>query len=150
MFVREDGVEVGDGPAMVLDVAGEAIETTEAFDFFRVVEASGFERAAQDAEGFVVGGEGDGEGMSVFAAVGEGEARRIGEAAGRAVDYFRDERERLQGARAQAFDEQEGSEVAEVLLVGDGEHGAEALQVHIGGADVVVRWHDEAAGAGEG
>ena len=149
VLVFEDGVEVGEGLTVLLDFTGEAIETAEAFHFFGMAEARGFERAAQDAEGFVVGGERDGEGVTIFAAVSEGEAGRVGEAAGRSVDDFGDERQRLQGARAEAFHEEEGGEVAEVLVVSDGEDGAEALQIDVGGPDVVVRGHDEAAGLAE-
>lgn len=107
MLVLEDGVEVGEGLTTLLDLAGEAIEAAEAFDFFGVAEARGFEGAAQDAERFIVGGERDGEGVAVFPAMREGEASRIGEAAGRGMDDFRDERQRLDGARAESFDEQE-------------------------------------------
>ena len=107
MLVRDDGVEVGHRVAALLDFPGEAIETAEAFDFFRVAEAGGFERAAQDAEGFVISREGDGERAAVFAAVGEGEAGGIGEAAGRPVHDFGDESQRLEGARTESFDEEE-------------------------------------------
>ena len=107
LLVGNDGVEVGYGLAMLLDFAGEAIETAEAFDLFCVAEAGGVKRAPQDSEGFVVGGKRDGERMSVFAAVSEGEASGIGEAAGRAVHDFGDESERLQGTWAQTFDEEE-------------------------------------------
>jgi len=107
VFVLDDGVEVGERLTALLDLAGEAIQAAEAFDFFGVAEARGFEGAAEDAERFIVGGERNGKGVAVFPAMREGEASRIGEAAGRAVDDFRDERQRLEGARAESFDEEE-------------------------------------------
>lgn len=49
--------------------------------------------------------------MAVLAAVGEGEARRIGKAAGRAAGDFSDQSERLKRARAELFLQQEIGEV---------------------------------------
>ena len=62
--------------------------------------------------------------MAVFASVREGEACGIGEAAGCAVHDFGNECERLKGSRSQAFDQQQGGEVAKFLLVRNCEDSA--------------------------
>ena len=104
-LVADGGGEVGEGFEVGFDVAGEAVEAAEAFEFFGVSDFGGVEGAAEDGERFVVGFEWDGEGVSVFAAVGEGEAGGVSEAAGRAVDDFSDEGEGLKSAGAEAFDQ---------------------------------------------
>jgi hypothetical protein len=102
-FVLDDGVEVSERFAVGFDVAGKAVKAAEAFEFLGVSELGSIEGAAEDGQGFVVGFEGDREGVAVFASVGEGETGGIGEATGRAVDDFGDEGEGLEGARPQAF-----------------------------------------------
>jgi len=101
--VSESCGEVGHGVKVGFDVAGEFVEAAEAFEFFGVAHFGGVEGATENAEGFVVGFEGDGEGVAVFTAVGEGEAGGVGEAAGCAVDHFGDKGERLQCAGAETF-----------------------------------------------
>src|SRR5689334_4202926 len=65
------------------------------------------------------------------------------------MDDLRDEREGLQRTRTETFDQQQRGKVPKVLLVCDGEDGAQASQVDIGGANVVVRRHYEPAGVAE-
>ena len=57
--------------------------------------------------------------MAVLAAVREGEARRIGEAARRAVDHLGDQRQRLQGPRPEIFQQQQRREIAQLAFIGD-------------------------------
>jgi len=102
--VRYGGIEVGEGVAVVFHGAGEAVEAAEAFHLLRVVEPRGVEGATQHSERIVISSERDGKGMAVFAAMREREARRIREAGGRAVHDFRNQSERLQRARAEAFE----------------------------------------------
>ena len=104
-FVLNGGGEIGDGVEIGFDVAGEFVEAAEAFEFFGVAEFGGVEGAPKDGEGFVICLQRDREGMAVFAAVSEGEAGGIGEAAGRAVDNFSDKCEGLECARAETFDQ---------------------------------------------
>ena len=65
--------------------------------------------------------------MAVLAAVREREARRIVEARRRAVHDLGDQRQRLQRARAELFEQQERGEVAQVALVRQRQHRAEPL-----------------------
>ena len=81
--------------------------------------------------------------MAVFAAVREREARRIGEAAGRSVHDFGNQRERLQRARAEIFEQQQRGKIAELALVGDGQHRAQPFQVDVSRAHVVMRRHHQ-------
>ena len=50
--------------------------------------------------------------MSVFSPMSECEARRIVEPCGRAVHHFRDEGERLQRARPELLEQQDGRRAA--------------------------------------
>ena len=101
----DGGGEVGEGVEVLFDVAGEFVEAAEAVELLGVAEFGGVKGAPEDREGFVVGLEENGEGVSVFAAMSEGETGGIGEAAGCAVNDFGHERQRLKGARAQTFDQ---------------------------------------------
>ena len=145
VFAGECGVEIGDWIPGVFDDAREAVKAFEAVEFLCVADASGVECAAEDVEGFVVGLQRNRKRMAVFTAVGERETRGIGEASGCAVNDFGDERERLQSARSKPFDEQERRKIAKFLAMGYGENGAEAFEIDIGFADIVMRRHDEAA-----
>lgn len=143
--MRECSSEVGERLTVLFDGAGEAIKAAEAFDLLGMAKARGVKRAAKDGKRFVVGLERHREWVAVLAAVREGETRGVGEAAGCAVHDFRNERERLQRARTEAFDEQQRGEVAKIVLVRYGEHRAETLEVDVCCAHVVVLWHDELA-----
>ena len=101
----DGGGEVGEGVEVLFDVAGEFVEAAEAVELLGVAEFGGVKGAPEDREGFVVGLEENGEGVSVFAAMSEGETGGIGEAAGCTVDHFSDEGEGLKGAGAEAFDQ---------------------------------------------
>ena len=89
--------------------------------------------------------------MPVLAAQCEREAGRVAEAGRSAVDDLGYERQCLQGSRAQIFGEQERCKIAEVAFVTDCEHGAEAFEIDIFGAHVMMCGHDEeAAGFSKG
>ena len=81
--------------------------------------------------------------MAVFAAVGERMARRIAEAARRAMQHFGDQRQRAHGARADAGNQKQLREVARPRLGGGGERAGEAARNDVAGAHVVMGGHDE-------
>ena len=87
--------------------------------------------------------------MTVLAAVGEREPRRIVEARRRAVHDFGDQRERLQRARTELLDEQQRGEVAQLPLLRERQNGAEPPRLHVGRAHLVMRRHLEAPHVGE-
>jgi hypothetical protein len=76
--------------------------------------------------------------MRVFAAMREGESRGIGEPRRRAVNDFRDQRERLQRSWSEVLHEQQRRKVAQLSLVGHREHRAQPLQIDVFGAHVVM------------
>ena len=88
--------------------------------------------------------------MPVLAAVGEGEARRVGEAAGGAVDYFGHHRQRADGAGADARNQQELGKVPGPRVGRGGQGAVEAAQNHVAGPDVVMARHDEVGERGLG
>lgn len=100
----------------------------------------------EHAERFVIGLERNAKWVAVFAAVSEREAGGVRKARGCSVDDFGDQCERLQGAWAEAFDEEKRCEITEFLLVGNGQHRAQTLEIDVGRAHVVVRGHDELPG----
>jgi len=65
--------------------------------------------------------------MPVLAAVREGKTGRIGKTAGSAVDYFGDQSEGLESARAETFDQKQRGEIAEFLFVGHSKNRAETF-----------------------
>ena len=99
VLVSHHRVEVGLGRVPLLDRPHELLEPLHPVDFFGVANLRGIEATAQHVDRFVVGLERHREGVPILAAVREGEARRIGEARRRAVNDFRDQRQRLQRPR---------------------------------------------------
>ena len=85
--------EIGKWIAVVLHGAREAIKALESIHLFCVAEPRSVKRSAQYRKRFIVSLQRHGKRMSVFAAMGKGKPRRIGKAAGRAVHYFRDQRQ---------------------------------------------------------
>ena len=69
--------------------------------------------------------------MAVFTAMREGEARRIRKTAWGSVHDLCDERERLQSPGTESFHQEQRCEVAKILLVCHGKHGAQALKINI-------------------
>ncbi len=106
-----------------------------------LAEACLFHGALQNVDGLVVDAQRDGEGVAVFAAVGEGEAGGIGETAGGAVDDLRHQGEGEQGAGTDARHQQK---LGEILWPASG-HGAQRLaepsEVDVLGAHVVMGRH---------
>ena len=83
--------------------------------------------------------------MSILASVGQGEPCRVGESTRRTMDDLGHQCERLQGPRAESLNQQQGSKIAKLLLVSDRQHGAEAFQVHVPSANIVMRRHRQFA-----
>src|SRR2546427_4218792 len=81
--------------------------------------------------------------MPVFAAECEGESRGIGKPNGRAVHDFCDDRQRLQRARSQLFEQQKFGKIVQLSIVRDSEHAAEPLQIHIRRVDFMARGKTE-------
>jgi len=125
-------------------IAQERIEALHPIQFVGAADLRSRQRAAQHPDRFVARpSKRHGEGMAVFAAMRERKPSGILEPRRRAVDHFRDERERLQRARAELLEEQERREVAQVALVRECQHRRRALRVHVGLADVVMDRHLE-------
>src|SRR3970040_2327231 len=81
--------------------------------------------------------------MAVLAAVGEGETGGVGETVRRAVNDLGDQGERLKGSRSELFQEQKFGEAVEIALVGDRQHGSQALEIDILLTDFVMSRHAE-------
>ncbi len=145
MFAGDCSVEIGDGILCIFHDARQAVEAFEAIELFAVAEAGGIQSVAEDGERFVVGLERNREGVAVFSSVGKRESRGIGEAGGSAVDDFGDERQGLQSARAETFNEKERRKIAKFLAMRHSQHRAKAFEVDIGRADIVMSGHYETA-----
>src|SRR5688572_2553252 len=105
-------------------------------ELVRMADLRRIERPSEEADRFVVHLERHWERMSILAAVGKREARRIGEPCRCAMDDLRNERERLEGARSELFQEEKRREVADIALVGERQDRAESPLVHIRPADI--------------
>src|SRR5947207_5789864 len=123
------------GAVAGLQGAGLIVEGTDGDEVVVVTELGGVDSLTKDADGFVVDAEGNGKRVTVLAAVREGEARGIGEAAGSAVDDLRDHGQRFDGAPADARDEQELFEVRGAPFGCRTEARVEASQDDVGALD---------------
>lgn len=83
--------------------------------------------------------------MPVFAAIREGETRRVGESGLCAVDNLGNECQRLQGSKSEALDQQHESEIAEIQFTCDSQYSPEALQIDIFRQNVIVPSRDQIA-----
>ena len=113
--------------------ADERVEPARAIELVctaRALAASSARRSTRDR--LVVDLQRHREWVAVLAAVREGEARRVVESCRRAVHDFGDQRQRLQRARAQLFEQQERGEVAQIAFVRERQHGAQPLRVDVG------------------
>ena len=81
--------------------------------------------------------------MPVLAAMREREARRIGEAIGRAVDHFGHHGERPHCTGADAWNQKQFGEVGRSSIGGRCERRVKAGRQHVARAHVVMRGHDE-------
>ena len=102
--MTNEGVEVHAWFTLCFNHADEAIETPKSIQFVCMTKLRRIERLAKETQRLVVGLEGDWMRVTVFAAVCESETCRIVEATGRAVNYFSNEGERLQCARAELLE----------------------------------------------
>jgi hypothetical protein len=81
--------------------------------------------------------------MPILAAMREREARRIAEAAGRAMDHLGHHRERAHGARADAGRQQQFGEILRPAIGGGGERAVQAARDDILGPDIVMIGQDQ-------
>ena len=102
-----------------------------------------FNRRLHDLDRLVIDLERHRERMPVLAAMGEREARRIGETTGRAVHHFGHHRERSHRAGADAGNEKQFGEVGRPPIGRRREARVKAGAEHIARAHVVMRGHDE-------
>ena len=142
------GRDVGAWIGGLLDASGERIEPAQAVELVGAADLGRVERAAQHADRLVVDVQRHRERMPVLAAVREGEAGRVVEAGRRAVHDLGNQRQRLQRPRPELFDQQQRGEVAQVALVGQGQHRAEPSRVDVAGPDVVMCRHLQPADGG--
>ena len=125
--------------------AHEPVQPFEPVELVRVADLRRVQRPPQHRDRFVVRLQRHRERMPVLAAVREREARRIGEAARRAVHHLGDQRQRLQRARPEILQQQQRREIAELALVRDRQHRAQPLQIDILRAHIVMRAASPAA-----
>jgi hypothetical protein len=95
----------------------------------------------QHGDSLVVDAQRDREGVAVLAAVREGEASGVAEAAGRAVHHLGDHGQRAHGALAHAGHEQQRAEVRRPAIGGGGERAVQPAEHDVGRPDIVVRGH---------
>ncbi len=119
------------------------IEPPDRAEPFVIAEPGLSDRGLQHRNRLVIDLERDGVGVAVLAAMGEREARRIGKAAGRAMDDLGNHRQRPHRPRADARHHQQLGEVGWPTVRRGGERAVQSADDHILGADVVMRRHDE-------
>lgn len=76
--------------------------------------------------------------MAILSAQRERKPRGIGKAAGRAMNHLRDQRQSLQRAWSEILHQKKRSKVAKIALISDGKDGAQALQIDVISADIMV------------
>ena len=120
------------------------VEAPDGIEFFGAPEARGCDRLFQDRDGPVVHAQRDGEGMAVLAAMREGKAGRIAEAAGRSMEHLCDRRERLHRPGTDTGLQQQLGEIARPGFPGGGERAVQATEEDVGSADLVMGRHLQA------
>ena len=144
MFVTDDRVEIGFGPAALFHCMDELIEAAHAIQLVPVASLGGIESRAQHGNRSVVSLERHWKWMAVLAAVRERETRRVRKSDRRPVDHFGNQRQRLQRARTQLFQKQERREIAQIAFVGNRQHRSQPFQIHVFGSNLVPRGHRKA------
>ena len=139
------GVEVRYRGTVSLDRACEPIEALESVYFLGMSQTRSRQGAPQNCKRFIVSLKWNRKRMTVLPAMRKGEPGGIRETARCAVYHFCDECERLQSSWTQSFQQQQGSEVTKILLVRDGKHRAQSLQINVFGPNLVTGWHGEFA-----
>lgn len=71
MLARDSGVEISLGCGRVFCHAHETIQSSYSVELFTVADLGGIERAPHEADGLVVGLEGNGKRMAILSAMGE-------------------------------------------------------------------------------
>ena len=94
--MTNEGVEIHAWLSLFFNHADEAVETSETIQFVGVTYFRSIKRLAKEVQRLVVGLQRHRMRVPIFAAVCESETCRIVEAAGRAVNDFRDKGERLE------------------------------------------------------
>src|ERR1043166_4223909 len=115
----------GGAACMPLQPPRLRVQAADRGELFVIAELRLADRALQHADRLVVDLERDREGVAVLAAVSEGEAGRVGEAARGGMDDFGDHGERTHRARADAGDEEQVGEVPRAGIGGGGERAVE-------------------------
>src|SRR4051794_21804198 len=104
VLVADGAIEIGAGLVLLFYLANQPIEPLESIQFFGVPQFCRIQSAAQDRQRFVVRLQRNGEWVTILAAQRERETRRIIETAGRAMNDFGNQSQRLERARAEIFD----------------------------------------------
>ena len=131
-------VEIRDRFVLSFDVFKESAQAAKTIELLFVSDLGSIESIPKKVDRFVVRAERNGKWMTIFSTMRKRESRRIREAARSAMNNFGNERQRLQCARAQLLEEQQRREIVKVALMCERENCAEAFQVHIMGADIVM------------
>ena len=101
----DGGVDIGLGRQPLFDKPRERIKPRKTLELLGVAEPRRIERSPEETQRFVVDRQRHRKRMSVLAAVRECEPRRIGESCRGTVNDLRHQRERLQRARPELFQE---------------------------------------------
>ena len=128
---------------MALQHARLVVEPLDRGKLLVAAELRAVDRRLQHPDGLVIDADRHRERMPVLAAMREGEARRVAEAARRAVHDLRHHGQRPHGARADARHQQQFGEIGRAAVGRRGEIAVEAARDHVLGAHVVMRRHDE-------
>jgi len=119
------------------------VETPNGAQFLLVTETGLLDRGFKHSDRLVIDFERDREGVPVLAAMSEGETGRIGKTAWRAMDNFRDHRQRADGPSADPGHLKQLSEVPGAGVGRGGEAGVEPAKDDIPGSDVMTARKDE-------
>jgi hypothetical protein len=149
-LMRYCRIEVRKWLALLFHFAGQSIQSPETLKLFRMPKSSCVHRTPQNGKRFIVGLQRHGEGMSIFATVSEGEARRIREPARRSVDNFCDQRQRLQCPWSQSLNQQQRGKVVQLLLMRHRQNCTQPFQVNVLGPNIMMHRHNQLASVIQG
>ena len=84
--------------------------------------------------------------MTIFTAMGKRKTRGIGKAAGRAMNKFSNQGERLQRAWAKTLYKEQIRKIPELAIVSQRKDRAETLEIDVLGSNIVMNGHCQFAG----
>ena len=129
--------------ALLLHGPHKPLQSPESFHLLRLSHLRAIQSSAQNCNRLVVSLQRNRKWMPVLPAQRKRKTRRIGKAARRPMDHFRNQCQRLQRPGPKIFQQQQGSEVPQLTFISHRQYRPKPLQIQIPCAHVVMPWNSQ-------